>query len=203
MAQATTRSALKTQLQEQGLWETFKKAREAHQAAGATPREARQKALLELPSLPYHRSDRPSAEPTGERAGSPAAEATKPEAPPAVQPRRKRKKHRGRIDLRAVIEWVFENLGEPSPRGAPCEGAREMHTWARTNKDEFFKVFVPRLLPTAGRLRDEQQGRAQDDAQANVELAEELLRRLENGTTERPGRKPSLAGRAGEEGPRR
>jgi hypothetical protein len=49
---AETRAALKARLQGENRWDQYKEVREAHRAAGASPAEARDKALLEFPPLP-------------------------------------------------------------------------------------------------------------------------------------------------------
>ncbi len=148
MAQAATRAALKVQLQAQGLWDHFKKARDAHQAAGATPREAREKALRELQFLAPNGQ---AAAPANGPADTPS---TNGAAAPATPPARRGKRllrHEGPVNLYLDVMWVYVHLPENTNiRRPPSPGALALLEWARRHSDQFFKLYLAKFITEEG-----------------------------------------------------
>lgn len=85
------------------------------------------------------------------------------------------------------VAWVAENIGNDRARvqDAPGKGtAWNLLEWVRespTNKSEFIKSLLCRLMPSSKDL--ENQARYSDDGSKQIELAERILARItENGT---------------------
>jgi hypothetical protein len=131
---AETRAALKARLQGENRWDQYKNVREAHRAAGASPAEAREKAMLEFQP---QSNNQPAAL---------ATNGTAPEPSPAKRRRRRRRKA-SRCNVPGDVRWVYANLDyEPDPREAPSGGAMAMLNWAKQNPGDFFKTFLVKLL---------------------------------------------------------
>jgi hypothetical protein len=50
------------------------------------------------------------------------------------------------LSIREIIKWVWEHLGEAKCPRAPNRQARELWRFAKENRDEFLKQYVPLLL---------------------------------------------------------
>jgi len=62
------------------------------------------------------------------------------EAYPAEVPKEEAPADGGQTDLRRDVLWVYRNLNNVMPKGAPSGGATRMHRWGRENEREFFRM---------------------------------------------------------------
>jgi hypothetical protein len=90
-------------------------------------------------------------------------------------------KKRQKINVRRDAEWTYNALSidDVSLEDAPSPGAFALWDWARTDdrtRQEFFKAFVPKLLPKKRQLdADELSGK--DSDQHLIDLYTRLLNR--------------------------
>ncbi len=83
------------------------------------------------------------------------------------------------------VAWVAENIGNlrATIKGAPSGTAWNLLVWVReapTNKSEFIKSLLSRLMPSTKEL--DNQARYSDDGSKEVELAERILARMAENT---------------------
>lgn len=83
-----------------------------------------------------------------------------------------------------AVQWAFDNIGNPKAKGKePGPTALVLHEWIRkseANKKDFITGIWPKLMPSTKEL--DNQARYSDDGSKQIELAERILARIENGT---------------------
>jgi hypothetical protein len=151
-----TKKQTKERLIAEGRWKDAYTFRDREKAAGKTPAQA-WAAMVSV----FQPLEGPAAMPARKEGGE-----------------IKRPHRRKRLNWRDQIEWVYRHLKEESPafpRGG--EGLFSLHLWARENQDEFFKLVLPRLLPTRMEVNKEAEG--VEEKNEAVDLVEKFMR--ENG----------------------
>jgi hypothetical protein len=128
-----SREAVKLRLQSEGRWKEALAFREGLKSEGVNPREAYRRMVEAFPA---------GTDPNiPSQNGAPAMPANNPSPPP-----KRRIKKRQKVNLRADLLWVYENLTQPDDRGAPSEGARSMWAWAKRNPDAFYRTLAAKVL---------------------------------------------------------
>ena len=81
----------------------------------------------------------------------------------------------GRVNIVAWVEYVAANLDVEgaSLETAPAPGAWSLLLWARSERAEFFKNFLGRLMPTKTQI--EEQNRFNDDGRTTIGLIDRVL----------------------------
>ncbi len=74
------------------------------------------------------------------------------------------------VPMERVIWWVLNSLTVLAPKGSPCPGARALWGWARMNKAEFFRLYLPKLISGAGKKAVQEEG-----ADASLEMLKKAM----------------------------
>lgn len=163
---AETRRQLKDRLKAAGLWLPYVTLRDQFVKDGMTHAQAREEAL--------RRVEAPASEPMTVNAPIDRADAESPDAPPAELPDFVR-----RVPNAEAVEWVAQNLANPSVRAADAPGSQAwgLLTWVRrspSNESTFWGSIWPKVSQAGASKREQ-------DAVSGKDMGSERARKLING----------------------
>lgn len=130
-------------LKDAGLWESFKKTREAQQAQfGSTAHSNSMPTLVKMLI---------EANEGGGAGSTPFSEEDV--------------KRLGPVDFRKCVEYVFNYraVDNPDPSNAPCPGAWDMLQYAKKNPAEFYRLYMIRFVPSKSSIEKGEGAELADD----------------------------------------
>jgi hypothetical protein len=81
------------------------------------------------------------------------------------------------VEMAEIVRWVMNSILCQHPTGAPCPGARGLLGWAKKNREEFYRTFVVKLMPSGVPRRPAGASVPEEDESAAMEFVKSMAAR--------------------------